>query len=337
VLREVDQKDLVVAMKGASEAVIERLVAGMSPRVRTFIIEEIEYLGPMPQEEINSVQDRIVMQVRQLAGDGVIDWPPGRDTPPPQALPEPDLEPELDNIGRPLDALRIDEIRMVVQALSVRAQAHGILSLETAANAAGDGFVSEGLRLAVDGASPDLLEDFLKTRGNALLQHLDNRLQIVVEAMACICGGDNPRMVAHKLLCVYRADYDTVVEPTGGTLDELMARLQAQPASGWDLDTLVAWLTDLSVVARRGGLAALRPLVDCLDEPALRQGVELLATRASMEEIVEALYGHKSAALIEKRSRLAVFTAGITAVQRAHKGADLDAAMDESLQQVEGT
>ena len=56
-----------------------------------------------------------------------------------------------------------------------------------------------------------------------------------------------------------------------------------------------------------------------------------------MKEIVETLYDHKSAALTEKRSRLAVFTAGITAVQRAHKGADLDAAMDESLQQVEGT
>ena len=71
-LREVDQKDLVVALKAASEEMKEKVLSCVSERVRSFISEEMEFLGPMRLSEVEEVQLRIVQQVRQLEEQGQI-------------------------------------------------------------------------------------------------------------------------------------------------------------------------------------------------------------------------------------------------------------------------
>ena len=65
-MREVDQKDLVVALKSASDEMKEKVLGNMSERVRKFITEEMEFQGPMRLSEVEEVQLRIVQQVRQL-------------------------------------------------------------------------------------------------------------------------------------------------------------------------------------------------------------------------------------------------------------------------------
>ncbi len=71
-MREVDQKDLVVALKSASDELKDKVLNNMSERVRTFITEEMEFLGPMRLSEVEEVQLRIVQQVRQLEEQGQI-------------------------------------------------------------------------------------------------------------------------------------------------------------------------------------------------------------------------------------------------------------------------
>jgi flagellar motor switch protein FliG len=71
-MREVDQKDLVVALKAAAEELKEKILGNMSERVRTFITEEMEFQGPMRLSEVEEVQLRIVQQVRQLEEQGQI-------------------------------------------------------------------------------------------------------------------------------------------------------------------------------------------------------------------------------------------------------------------------
>ncbi len=72
VMREVDQKDLVIALKAASEKLKDKILANMSERVQEFIKEEMEFLGPMRLSEVEEVQLRIVQQVRQLEEKGEI-------------------------------------------------------------------------------------------------------------------------------------------------------------------------------------------------------------------------------------------------------------------------
>jgi flagellar motor switch protein FliG len=54
-LREVDQKDLIVALKSASEELKEKVLGNMSERVRTFITEEMEFQGPMRLSEVEEI------------------------------------------------------------------------------------------------------------------------------------------------------------------------------------------------------------------------------------------------------------------------------------------
>ena len=71
-LREVDQKDLVIALKGAEDKLKERVFNNMSESVRTHVQEEIEFLGPMRLRDVEEVQLRIVQQVRQLEKQGQV-------------------------------------------------------------------------------------------------------------------------------------------------------------------------------------------------------------------------------------------------------------------------
>ena len=72
ILREVKQKDLVVALKAASEDVKEKVLGNMSDRVRNFIEEEMEFLSPMRLSEVEEVQLRIVQKIRQLEEQGQV-------------------------------------------------------------------------------------------------------------------------------------------------------------------------------------------------------------------------------------------------------------------------
>ena len=68
-----DQKDLVVALKSASEEMKDKVLGNMSEGVQTFITEEMEFQGPMRLSEVEEeVQLRIVQQVRQLEEQGQI-------------------------------------------------------------------------------------------------------------------------------------------------------------------------------------------------------------------------------------------------------------------------
>ena len=72
-MRDVDKKDLVVALKSASEEMKDKVLGNMSERVRTFITEEMEFQGLIRLSEVKEeVQLRIVQQVRQLEEQGQI-------------------------------------------------------------------------------------------------------------------------------------------------------------------------------------------------------------------------------------------------------------------------
>ena len=71
-LREVDQKDLVIALKSSSEELKEKVLGNMSDRVRQFVTEEMDFTGPMRLSEVEEVQFRIVQMVRQLEEQGQI-------------------------------------------------------------------------------------------------------------------------------------------------------------------------------------------------------------------------------------------------------------------------
>lgn len=328
-LREVDQKDLVVSLKLASEAVKDRVLSGTSARVRQFIIEEMEFLGPMPEDEIRTIQGLIEQQVRLCAAAGDIAWPPGSTTSTPTPIDEPALEPSIEQaVDSRLTTLSTADIGALIQALSARQQAHGILSLEAAADVAVDGFVREALRLAVDGTEPALLEDILLTRTRALLQSLDNRLKMTIEGLASIHAGDNPSIVAHKMTAIYSTDFDTQIQPAAGTVESMSERLRQTQLSAATHDEFTAIIGGLAQIARRQGSAALGQLVADVDDEFLRHGLTLLADNADWDTLIRELEARMPTVLASAGQSYRMFTAGVAGIQQGVIGVHLDAAMD---------
>jgi flagellar motor switch protein FliG len=72
VLREADQKDLVLALRGAPENVKELVLTNMSERGAEMLKEEMEIQPPQRKRDIDAAQSRIVAVVRRLEEAGTI-------------------------------------------------------------------------------------------------------------------------------------------------------------------------------------------------------------------------------------------------------------------------
>ncbi len=70
VLKEIDQKDLAVALRGVSDEVQERRYANMSERGAELLREEISFQPPQRRRVIEEAQGRIVAAVRRLEETG---------------------------------------------------------------------------------------------------------------------------------------------------------------------------------------------------------------------------------------------------------------------------
>jgi len=71
-LKEVETKDLSIALKAASEEVREKIYSNVSERVAVMIKEEMEFMGPMRLSDVEAAQQRVVEAVRRLEEDGQI-------------------------------------------------------------------------------------------------------------------------------------------------------------------------------------------------------------------------------------------------------------------------
>jgi flagellar motor switch protein FliG len=72
VLKEVEQKDLAVALRGVSDDVKQRIFGNMSERGAELLQEEIDFQPPQRKRVIEEAQGRIVGAVRRLEEAGTI-------------------------------------------------------------------------------------------------------------------------------------------------------------------------------------------------------------------------------------------------------------------------
>jgi flagellar motor switch protein FliG len=72
VLREADQKDLALALRGVSDEVKTRVLNNMSERGAQMLLEEMEYQPPQRKRVVEEAQGRIVAIVRRLEEAGAV-------------------------------------------------------------------------------------------------------------------------------------------------------------------------------------------------------------------------------------------------------------------------
>jgi flagellar motor switch protein FliG len=72
VLREIESKDLALALKAASGEVAGKVYKNMSKRASEMLREEIEYMGPVRIRDVEEAQQKIVNVIRRLEESGEI-------------------------------------------------------------------------------------------------------------------------------------------------------------------------------------------------------------------------------------------------------------------------
>ena len=72
VLREVDIRELAMALKGASDPAKDMVFKNMPKRAADMLREEIEFLGPVRAKDVEEAQQKVVNVIRQLEDSGEI-------------------------------------------------------------------------------------------------------------------------------------------------------------------------------------------------------------------------------------------------------------------------
>ena len=72
VLREIESKDLALALKAATSDVGEKVFKNMSKRAAEMLREEIEYMGPVRIRDVEESQQKVVNVIRKLEESGEI-------------------------------------------------------------------------------------------------------------------------------------------------------------------------------------------------------------------------------------------------------------------------
>ena len=68
--QKIDKNDLLLAMKGASEELKEKLLTGMSAKRREMFTEELELMGKVKRKDVEASQQRIVDVLREMIDKG---------------------------------------------------------------------------------------------------------------------------------------------------------------------------------------------------------------------------------------------------------------------------
>ncbi len=72
VLKDVDQADMVLALKTASDAIRELIFSSMSSRAAEMVRDDLENLGPVKVSDVEAAQQKIIKVVKKLEEEGKI-------------------------------------------------------------------------------------------------------------------------------------------------------------------------------------------------------------------------------------------------------------------------
>jgi flagellar motor switch protein FliG len=72
-MREIDMRDLALALKKASEPLKKLLLSNISRRAAEAVQDEMSFTGAVKLRDVEAAQFRIIDAVRKLEGEGEVD------------------------------------------------------------------------------------------------------------------------------------------------------------------------------------------------------------------------------------------------------------------------
>lgn len=208
-LREVNTKDLALAMVNASDAFKKRIYANVSARVGKIIDDYIDSQMPVSDDRAAQNQNTVVEIVQALIAKGAIVWPPEKEKAPSKPLSKDylemkkNLEKQLQDI--PISHLDFEALTQTLVDLANVARTEGILALEHIEQEATDpdGFFSLCYQLIIDGVAPHLVKEITAARKKVLLHQYESKLDMMMTGIQATQLGENPRIIEQKLRAMF--------------------------------------------------------------------------------------------------------------------------------------
>ena len=335
-MREIDQKDMTVALVSVSAAVQEKFLSNVSARVASFKRADIE-VSQVTVGEIEDARRRILQQTAFCVGQGVIQWPEGQKRQEGGRKADPFKAPrDLEEIAsRPLDQLSVDDLANLWRKLAEQAQSNGILSLNDYADSITDRFLYEALQLAIDGCDAGLLRDIMETRLDyTILQRQKTRGKIVIEGTMELLAGDHPAIMHHKLaIFVSEPSPDWGEETDEVTAAELAAQVHQTPMAEIPLEQLVDLYVQVAQLIRAKDGEVLGTLRDALSQKRdaiselMHRGLDMMLDEIDPSHIFESMETQLETRLdaVVKVHRMAI--EGVCALQSGKEPREVEEAV----------
>ena len=79
VLKAVDKNDLLIALKGAPQEILDKFLNNMSKRAAQMFLEDMELLGPVKKSEVENARKKVISSIKDLIEKGVIEYGTGEE------------------------------------------------------------------------------------------------------------------------------------------------------------------------------------------------------------------------------------------------------------------
>lgn len=73
ILKAVDKNDLMLALKGAPQEILDKFLSNMSKRAAQMFLEDLEALGPVKKSDVEKARKKVIAIIKKLADEGKIE------------------------------------------------------------------------------------------------------------------------------------------------------------------------------------------------------------------------------------------------------------------------
>ncbi|RKQ63233.1 flagellar motor switch protein FliG [Thermovibrio guaymasensis] len=73
ILKAVDKNDLLLALKGAPQEILDKFLSNMSKRAAQMFLEDLEALGPVKKSDVEKARKKVIAIIKKLAEEGKIE------------------------------------------------------------------------------------------------------------------------------------------------------------------------------------------------------------------------------------------------------------------------
>ena len=197
-MRDIDTRDLAVAMLNVPDELYGKLWKNLSQQARAVIKEEWAAIAPADPAAIEAAHRKILEIANKLAAMGELMGSDGKeDTEMEKKEWEAALIKEIER--KPVELRTAAELVPIFFELSRVARREGLVAMEDLVNNhVGDDLLKLGLREIIAGTDMSVVMGVLEARKATLIQACERRLSMIVAAVEGVGSGLNPRLMEEK-------------------------------------------------------------------------------------------------------------------------------------------